>query len=259
MIALYLGTFLIGIRVRSVDLLWRQPKPAKELPWQPPSEDSIPGGETGESIARGRHIFEDTSDYAPQFTSSRVSCGSCHAAGGIQPGAVPLVGVPARFPMYSKRAGHRISLEDRIEECFVRSENGRPLPYDSAEMKALSHYIGWLSTPQPEHLPFRGKGLELLPEIDGDPGRGAAIYAEQCAGCHGDHGQGIAPMFPPLWGPDSFNDGAGMNQVRKMASFVQKNMPQNRMGVLTPQQSFDVSAFIHQQQRPHFNPAYSKY
>jgi thiosulfate dehydrogenase len=258
-VTIYLGTISFGLRVRSLDFFRPSPNPATGLAWQPMSRDAIPEGAPGDSIRSGLHIFEDTALYAPRYTDSKVSCSSCHAAGGIQPYAVPLVGAPAWFPMYSKRAGHRISLADRIEECFVRSENGRPLPYDSPEMKAIVAYIEWLSTPEPHHLPFSSRGLALLPEMHADAKRGAALYAEQCAGCHGDHGQGTPPMFPPLWGPDSFNDGAGMNQVRKMASFVYSNMPQNRMGILSEQEAFDVSAFIHQQRRPPFNPAYSKY
>ncbi len=44
-----------------------------------------------------------------------------------------------------------------------------------------------------------------------------------------------------------------------MAAFVQHNMPQNRPGILTPQEAYDVSAFIHAQPRPAFNPAYKNY
>ena len=44
-----------------------------------------------------------------------------------------------------------------------------------------------------------------------------------------------------------------------MAAFVKQNMPQNRMGILTAQQAYDVSAFIHQQPRPAFNPAYKNF
>ncbi|MFP5230566.1 MAG: c-type cytochrome [Acidobacteriota bacterium] len=257
--ALYLGVLLCGRCIHGFNLFGSSAQAAHPMPWQPPSHDDIPPTALGQSIRRGRHLFEDTALFAPQYTGARVSCASCHAADGIQPWAMPMVGLPASFPMYSKRAGRMISLPDRIEECFVRSENGRPLPYDSQDMKSIVAYIAWLSASEPQNRPFRGRGLPLLPRMPSNPQRGAAVYAQQCAGCHGDEGQGIAPLYPPLWGPDSFNDGAGMNDVRKMASFVQRNMPQNRMGILTPQQAFDVAAFIHRQPRPHFNPAYARY
>ena len=60
-------------------------------------------------------------------------------------------------------------------------------------------------------------------------------------------------------GPDSFNDGAGMNGTSEMAAFVIHNMPQNHPGTLTPQQAYDVSAYIHTMPRPKFNQAYKNY
>jgi thiosulfate dehydrogenase len=170
-----------------------------------------------------------------------------------------MVGVPATFPQYNARAGHVISLKDRIQECFVRSENGKPLDYDGPEMKALVDYITWLSQPEPGHKPFKGKGLIKLPELTPDIDNGKQIYYTQCAGCHGNEGEGRAPLFPAVWGPNSFNDGAGMNNVVKMAAFVQHNMPANRMGILTPQEAYDVSGFLHTQSRPAFNSAYKHF
>jgi thiosulfate dehydrogenase len=161
--------------------------------------------------------------------------------------------------MYNKRAGHIISLRDRIEECFVRSENGTPLPYDSPEMQAIVDYIDWISQPEPARMSFVGRGLITLPHLKPDPRRGASVYAEQCAGCHGDQGEGRAPLFPPVWGPNSFNDGAGMNGIDKMAAFVQHNMPQNRPGILSAQDALDVSGYIHSQPRPAFNEKYKSF
>lgn len=257
-VVLYVGTVEVGLHIKSMGLFGARAD-TDRMEWQPPSRSSIPEGAEGDSIRRGLHIFEDTADYAPQYTDAKVSCASCHAGSGMRPYAMPLVDVPAHFPMYSKRAGHVISLADRIEECFVRSENGLPLPYDSPEMKGLIDYMRWLSEPEPENLSFEGRGLLMLEEMRPDAKHGAQVYATQCAGCHGEDGQGGEPLFPPLWGPFSFNDGAGMNNLRKMASFVQRNMPENRPGVLTPQDAFDVAAFVHEQKRPHFNPMFSKY
>ncbi len=177
----------------------------------------------------------------------------------MQPFASPVVGMTKLFPMFNARAGRIISLPDRIEECFVRSENGQPIPYSGATMQDLLAYIGWLSTPQPDHQPYHGRGLISLPPLKPNPTHGQNIYATQCAGCHGTDGQGRAPLFPPVWGPMSFNDGAGLDSIQKMAAFVQHNMPQNRMGILSPQEAYDVAAFIHAQPRPAFNNAYKKF
>jgi thiosulfate dehydrogenase len=259
-IAIYLGAIFLGLRLKKLPSLeiGSDPQP-KNVGWQPPRESSIPQGALGVSIRRGSLIFDETPLYAPKYTGSKVSCANCHAEGGIQVYASPMVGLPHLFPMYNKRAGHVISLKDRIEECFVRSENGKPLAYDGPEMQAIVDYINWLSTPQPNRRPFVGRGLINLPDLKPDPEHGSEIYATQCAGCHGESGEGRPPQFPPLWGPNSFNDGAGMNRVNTMASFVQHNMPQNRMGILSPQDAIDVSAYIHAQPRPAFNQAFKHF
>lgn len=255
----YLSAILVGLRVKNFSLLQMEaPAPASK-PWEPPPQSLMPGGPLGDSIRRGAHIFDETPLYAPHFTGAKVSCANCHAQGGTQPYAAPMVGLPATFPKYNPRAGHIISLKDRIQECFVRSENGKPLAYDGPEMRALVDYIQWLSTPEPNARPFVGRGLVDLPDLKPDPARGGGIYAAQCAGCHGQNGEGQPPQFPAVWGPASFNDGAGMNDVHKMAAFVQRNMPQNRKGILSPQDALDVSAFIHSQPRPAFDQAYSKF
>ena len=83
---------------------------------------------------------------------------------------------------------------------------------------------------------------------------GAAIYSAQCAVCHGSNGAGNATAdFPPLWGPTSFNDRAGMDRL--MPGFVHANMPLGHAGTLTDQQSADVSAYILSKPRPHLQPA----
>jgi thiosulfate dehydrogenase len=56
-------------------------------------------------------------------------------------------------------------------------------------------------------------------------------------------------VFPPLWGPDSFNDGAGMHRVLTAARFIKARMPFGQPG-LTDEQAFDVAAYINSQPRP---------
>ncbi len=218
-----------------------------------PGADTISPGAAGERVRYGASIFNNTPWFAAKYTGDQLSCSSCHIEGGIAPYASPLVGMTAIYPTYNKRAGRVISLEERIQMCFTRSENGHRLPKDSREMEALLAYIAWLSQPEPTHKAFAGRGLKQLPPMRPDPKHGAEIYAAQCAGCHGEHGEGNRPLMPPLWGADSFNDGAGMNQISKMAWFVQYNMPQNRRGILSAQDAYDVAGYIHTKPRPKFN------
>jgi thiosulfate dehydrogenase len=252
-LALYAGVIAFGVRLGPSGLSFLEPTVLKTKMWRP--------GGPGRSaeVALGRALFNETPVYGVKYTSSRIACANCHLQGGTAPFASPVVGIVGSFPMYSKRSGRKITLEDRVQECMTRSENGQPLPSDSAEMKGLLAYIGWLSEPHKGQAAFVGRGLEALPVLQGDPAHGAQVYATQCAGCHGVHGEGARRPFPPLWGPDAFNDGAGMNGVEKMAAFVQYNMPQNRKGILSAQDAYDVATFIHQQPRPAFNHAYDRF
>jgi thiosulfate dehydrogenase len=224
-----------------------------------PDPASIPKGPLGDSIRLGLQLFRDTPRYASAYVGNLLSCSSCHLQDGASAYSSPLVGVPGLFPMYNARAGRVITFEDRIQECFTRSENGRPLPSRGPQLVAIVAYIQWLSQGQPAGRAFPGRGLVKLPQLRGDPVNGARIYAQQCAVCHQADGAGIPPDVPPLWGPNSFNDGAGMSHVAQMAAFVQHNMPQNNPGTLTPQQAFDVSAYVDGKPRPKFNPRYAKY
>lgn len=82
---------------------------------------------------------------------------------------------------------------------------------DSPEMKALVAYIDYLSKDQLKGKPYKGRGLGKLPPLTADPVHGKAVYAAQCAGCHGADGIGVPSILPAVRRPDSFNDGAGMN------------------------------------------------
>jgi len=219
----------------------------------------IPAGPAGETIRLGQSIFDYTPRYAAKYVGNQMNCADCHLQSGRAPYSGPMVGLAHIFPTYVERVRSVIPLSRRIQQCFVRSENGRPPAPDSREMKALLAYIGWLSPAASARQAPHGRGLVKLPQLHGDPGRGAAIYVKQCAACHGADGAGVPPILPPLWGPGSFNQGAGMNLVEKMASFVQYNMPQNAPRTLTPQDAYDVAAYINSKPRPKMNPAYAKY
>lgn len=218
-----------------------------------------PTADQQELISRGKQIFDDTPHYAAAYVGNRLKCADCHLESGTAPWSAPLVDLAPLFPMFNKRAGRVISLQERLQECFVRSENGTPPPADSPEMKALVAYIASLSSGTPAGKPFWARGLVAMPPLTGDPKHGERVYQESCALCHGEDGEGIPPALPPLWGPHAYNDGAGIHNPAKMAAFVFHNMPQNQPGTLTPQQAFDVAAFINSMPHPKFNEAYRHY
>jgi thiosulfate dehydrogenase len=44
-----------------------------------------------------------------------------------------------------------------------------------------------------------------------------------------------------------------MDTLPKLAAFIHIAMPQNRKGILSPQDAFDVAAYIHNQPHPSYN------
>jgi thiosulfate dehydrogenase len=60
-------------------------------------------------------------------------------------------------------------------------------------------------------------------------------------------------LNPPLWGPDSFNDGAGMSRLTDAANFIHFNMPNGTSfddPYLGQADAWDVAAYVISQPRP---------
>lgn len=224
----------------------------------PPDESSIPAGPLGDAIRRGERLARQTPTYAAPYVGARLNCTSCHLDRGRQAWAAPWAGLWGLFPEYSTRSGRLEDLADRINDCFERSMNGKPLPRDGDDMLAMLAYIAWLSRGVPTGVAVTGRGfLRLAPVRDPDPVNGKAVYAAKCAACHGADGQGVAgaggePVFPPLWGARSFNVGAGMARVGTAAAFVKAKMPLGRGGSLSDQEAYDVAAYFTREARPDF-------
>jgi len=162
------------------------------------------------------------------------------------------VGVYGRYPQYRSRSGAVVTIEDRVNGCFRRSMNGNPLPADGTDMRDIVAYLWFLSWDTPVgSSSATGSGRERFARLAADTAAGHATFDRVCAVCHGKTGEGTATA-PPLWGPNSFNIGAGMARVRTAAAFISDNMPFDRPGSLTDQQAFDVAAFMVAQPRPDF-------
>jgi thiosulfate dehydrogenase len=216
-----------------------------------PAESELRDSAFRAAALRGRALLVATRDSLPRNVGSSLRCVSCHLEGGLRRGAMPWVGAYARFPQYRARSGKVDLLEDRINDCFKRSLNGRPLDPTGRDMHDIVAYLAFLSTGIPVGAEMEGQGVPQLSPLRGDSRRGTALYASVCARCHGPAGQGTL-IAPALWGPRSYNVAAGMARINTAAAFIHALMPIDRAQQLTPQQAFDVATYINTRPRPDF-------
>lgn len=228
----------------------------KQPHFSPPLATAIPPGKFGESVLLGRNIFVNTQQYAKKFVGNGLNCVNCHLDDGRKTDAAPLWAAYVKYPAYREKNKKVNSYEDRLAGCFRFSMNGTSPAYDSEEMVALIAYSYWLAQGAPTGVDLAGSGYPKLaaPPQSPDAGRGAAVFMANCAICHGATGQGTKLdakyVFPPLWGKDSFNAGAGMTRVNTAAEFIKANMPLGKGGSLSLQDAWDVAQYMNSHDRP---------
>nr|WP_297787341.1 c-type cytochrome [uncultured Allomuricauda sp.] len=231
--------------------------------------NNLPISKRNEVIKFGFDIFRNTplhigpkqKDSTRMFAGNNLACASCHINGGTKPYAAPLIGVVKRFPQFRGRENKIGTIEERINGCMERSMNGRMMPESSDEMKALVAYMDWLGRAAPSNGKIEGQGfLKLeIPYRAVDLVHGETVYQKHCVVCHRTDGQGqrLAEnelyLYPPLWGNDSYNNGAGMTRVITAAQFIKGNMPYGTTfenPILTDEEAYDVAGYINQKVRP---------
>ena len=104
--------------------------------WVAPDPATIPAGPLGDSIRLGLHVFKETPKYAERYVGNKMSCTHCHIDGGTVSKGMPMVGLPGMFPMYRDREKTVITFEERIQQCFQRSETGHRVPNDGPAVLA---------------------------------------------------------------------------------------------------------------------------
>jgi thiosulfate dehydrogenase len=229
----------------------------------PPSEAEMPEGPVGDAIKRGRNIFTDTPKYAPQYSGNSMACAQCHLDAGRRENAAPMWAAYVQYPKFRTKNMKINTLEERIAGCFNYSINaqdslaGKAPPPGDDVYKELMTYFYWLADGAPTGEDMRGGGFLKLKEtkLSYDYNRGAKVYEQNCALCHGADGQGRKEpngkvRFPPLWGPEAYNWGAGMARVDNAAGFIKANMPLSKPYSLSDQDAWDVAAYIDSHERP---------
>jgi thiosulfate dehydrogenase len=238
---------------------------AWDIPKNPMTDTTLEASPLGAKIRWGYRLFMSTPRETPEFARSNLTCGNCHLNAGQRERALPLNGVSRVYPEYNKREARQFTIEDRIIGCLMRSENGsgsqegKYPDSTSKEVSALAAYITYLSdgiAPE-EKIPWRGRNVippdSLIPVDKLDPKRGEELFMTNCSACHGSDGQGVEigdKKAGPLWGPASWNDGAGAARIYTLAGMIRYQMPYLNPGILTDAEAQYIAAFINSKPRP---------
>ena len=219
-------------------------------------------------VKLGEDIIMNTNTHplTKKYVGNDLKCTSCHLDGGKAKSLGTFIGTAAAFPAYSKREKSVQTLQDRINNCFMRSMNGiRPI-VDTEASVAMATYITWLSTGLPmkmnEKKPVNDFYTKVWPgakqmkplitkATNKNYKSGEKLYENKCASCHAKDGQGVGD-FPPVWGTNSYNTGAGLSKLDKSATWLKHNMPLGNTN-LTNQEAVDISIFINAQKRDSFD------
>lgn len=276
LVFLLLSVFIV-ISSELVDSLSKKEKKEQlsvlaDSTWIAPSlyVDQLTEGEERALIIYGEELIGHTSLYfGPKgkvaAITNGMNCQNCHLDAGKRPWGNNYGAVYATYPKYRDRSGRIETINKRVNDCFERSLNGKALDSNSKEMKAIYAYIKWLGKDVVKDSKPVGSGLEKLPFLDraANPENGKVLYLSKCSSCHGAYGEGqfdldsISFTTPPLWGPRSYNDGAGLYRLSNFASFIKNNMPFNlashNNAQLTNEEAWDIAAFVNSQPRPHRN------
>ena len=228
-----------------------------------PADVPIPDDDFGKVVQLGRQIFDDPGRYARRYVGNDLRCTSCHLDEGRRVGSAPMWAAYVSYPAYRAKNRHVNTFAERLQGCFLYSMNGHAPPLGDPVLVALESYSYWMARGAPLDPNIAGRGYLKPPKpaLPAERARGAVVYAQKCALCHGKGGEGQSandgsPGFPALWGADSYNWGAGMINVTNAAAFIKSNMPFGLGGTLTDQEAWDVALFVDSHERPQ-DPRYA--
>jgi cytochrome c len=238
---------------------------AMEL-WTAPDSNTISLEPNATEIQFGRDLISHTSEYlGPKGRLKKISngmnCQNCHLNAGTKPFGNNYSAVASTYPKVRPRSGSIETIEKRVNDCIERSLNGKVLENNSHEMKAMVAYIKWIGKNVPKDSVPRGSGLVTLPYLDqaANPEKGRLLYDLKCTVCHGKNGEGILNAdgttwtYPPLWGKNSYNVGAGLFRLSRFAGYIKVNMPWGstyNAPQLTDEEAWHIASFVNSMPRP---------
>lgn len=133
------------------------PMLAGELPARPDIPDpptEYPEGELGRMVKLGEEIIfnTDTHPLTRDLVGNDLQCSSCHLDGGKSKSLGTFIGTATSFPAFSAREKTVQTLQNRINNCFMRSMNGKRPIIDTEASVAMAAYVSWLSSGLPVTL-----------------------------------------------------------------------------------------------------------
>ncbi len=222
----------------------------------------MPGGKYGDAVRYGRELMLHTAYYiGPEgvnghYTGNKMNCTNCHRDAGTRPYAFNLLRSFRDYPQYRAREGRILSLAERINNCVMRPNLGKPLPLDGKEMISIMAYLKFLSDSSNISKTTKGlKNMEVeLPDVAASSDRGEVLYAQNCERCHAKNGEGkmrfdkVTYEYPPVWGLLAYRPGSSMHRVVKLAQWLKGNMPYDKTAegkpFLTDAEALDIAAFV---------------
>lgn len=196
--------------------------------------------------------------------SNGMNCQNCHLDAGTATFGNNYGSVASTYPKFRARSGSVEDIYKRINDCFERSLNGKSLDTNSNEMQAIKAYIEFIGSNVKKGEKAEGSGLKEMKYLGraANPENGKLVYVTKCQSCHQKNGEGTLTVdkteytYPPLWGNQSYNDGAGLYRISNFAKYVKSNMPlgaTHENPQLSDEEAWDVAAFVNAQSRPHKN------
>lgn len=236
--------------------------------WTPPSEDVLQKLEK-ENVAQinyGKDLISNTSKYFGPMGSiapitNGMNCQNCHLDAGTKPYGNNYGAVFSTYPKYRARSGAVEDIYKRVADCFERSLNGTAPIKGSKEMEAIVAYINFTGSNVEKGKKAKGSGIYELKFLDrpADPSKGKIAYLAKCQSCHKEDGNGIKSedkityQYPPLWGANAYNTGAGLYRISRFAGYIKANMPfgaNYKAPQLSDEEAWDIAAYVNSMPHP---------